>query len=305
MWVLQELNGPAFGALFRTIIKNQPQCGPYGMSLGSGGALVAIVNTTPKTTERFIGQWAFSSATPSMQLLSGPPFEPNILVAAGDNRTFLFLKSSDFALYDTQAKAFTTKAGVLATVPILTPVGVPGGGIGQNVVIGQGITYTDNAGNWQMVTAPGKFITGFSIDRRNQNRMYWVESVDYAPSTASTLYTAPLSRSPAELAANGGPVKVTSIGASNGRGGAGMFANAGLVLDFESWSEALAIRGSDGKGWKIPAEPGTYFVEALWADDKELWFSTGVVAGDDTPDCSLFLDGIMVIDRQSKQGNKR
>jgi hypothetical protein len=129
--------------------------------------------------------------------------------------------------------------------------------------------------------------------------MYWVESDDIAPATNPVLYTAPFSRNAAELAANGGPRRVTALRDTSGQGGTNMIANGGLVLDSYNWNQAQLIRASDGKAWRINAEPGEYFSRAMWVDDQEVWMVTAVTPPGEDPSNGIWESGILVIDRAS------
>jgi hypothetical protein len=144
-----------------------------------------------------------------------------------------------------------------------------------------------------------KFVTGLALDRSDNNRMYWMESVDIGPSKGQVLYTAPISRNAQELAAQGGPRKLLSFGDGNGKGGVEMFANAGLAADMKSWQEAVIVRGSDGKGWTIAAEPNEHVVKVFWIDDEEIWISTAPMIPNVSADEGVFETGMMVISRAS------
>jgi hypothetical protein len=223
-------------------------------------------------------------------------------VGTSTERTYKQLDVGSFAIFNPSTNAWVQKDGMAATVPFEAPLGVVGGAIGTANDVPVGLVYTDDDGNWTRVTSPvgARYATGMALDRQNQNRMYWIESNSFSgEATSSILYSAPFAKTAAELAAKGGPKRITELGALNGRGGPDMFANAGVAIDLLAWDKAFAIRESDGKGWSIPADPGEIFAQGMWVDDSEIWLATAVVPPGGTAGDGIAFEGIMVIQRSS------
>jgi hypothetical protein len=76
-------------------------------------------------------------------------------------------------------------------------------------------------------------------------------------------------------------------------------AGEGLAADVNDYKEAWIVRGSDGKGWRIAAEPNEYLVKVFWIDSEEIWLSTAPVVPGFEPEQGLLESNIMIIRRDS------
>jgi hypothetical protein len=244
----------------------------------------------------------FDGATINVALMAEGAPQLGGYIGTSTARTYHQLYAGGWGIYNPTTKAWAQKDGTLATVSFEAPLGVVGGAMGTASGLPVGLIYTDDDGNWTRVTSPvgERYATGMALDRENQNRMYWIESNALAgDATSSILYSAPFAKTAAELAAKGGPKRITELGPMNGRGGADMLANAGVAIDLLAWDKAFAIRDSDGKGWSIPADPGEIFAQGMWVDDNEVWLATGAVPQGSTANNGYAFEGIMVIQRSS------
>jgi hypothetical protein len=302
--VVRGLDGITVAATFHTE-KGTNSCVARGLSTDGKTVAYAGFQRPPPATSGprtpFVLNFAAGGFSVSPRTQDGVPTFGGFIGTSTD-RTFHQLTGGGFGIFNPSTNAWVQKDGEVAIAPFEAPMGVVGGAIGTHGGVPVGITYTDNSGNWVRVTSPAgeHYTTGFALDRDNQNRMYWIESDSFSgPPTSSILYTAPFAKTAAELAAAGGPKRLTNLGGLNGRGGTDMIANAGLAVDLFAWDTAFVVRGSDGKGWTIPAEPGEYFAQGIWVDDNEVWLATAVVPPGSTPAQGIFFDGILVIQRSS------
>jgi hypothetical protein len=303
--VIRNRDGVAVFASYNKLL-NLDVCGAKATATDGKSILYAGIHRPPpvptppgeslRYTLRFDGASTLAAPLPT----EGVP-EIGGFVGTSTERTFHQLDLGGFAVFKPAANAWVQSKGEAAIVPFEAPMGVVGGAIGTHNNVPVGITYTDNDGNWTRVTSPvgERYTTGMALDRENQNRMYWIESNSFSSPTESVLYSAPFAKNAAELAANGGPKRITSFGAMNGRGGAAMIANAGVAVDLLAWDKAFVVRESDGKGWEIPAEPGEVIYQGIWVDDTEVWLETAVVPPGGLPENGISEEGILVIQRSS------
>jgi hypothetical protein len=290
--VVQELKGLAVTAIYKNA-DALAYCGLSSRSLSKqsayfrGGTLLSEVILRENLSTRRYEIFDIGDTK-----LKGP-------IGATDTHVFVQTDSFNHVIYDTRSKEFLRNAEGVIQIPFSVPLGVTGGAFGMSN-IEPGVMFGSENGSYALVTksAP-KFTTAIAIDDDDNQRMYWVESDDIAPAINPVLYTAPFSRNAAELAANGGPRRVTALRDTSGQGGTNMIANGGLVLDSYNWNQAQLIRASDGKAWRINAEPGEYFSRAMWVDDQEVWMVTAVTPPGEDPSNGIWESGILVIDRAS------
>jgi hypothetical protein len=300
--VIRTLDGVALVATYNKVFNNDV-CG--AKRLATDGKTVTYggidkdspASTLKRWNQIFDGRTLVSSPVPTegVSPLGG-------FIGTSTARTYQQLDVGSFAIFNPSTNEWVQKDGMAATVPFEAPLGVVGGAIGTANNVPVGLVYTDDDGNWTRVTSPvgARYATGMALDRENQNRMYWIESDSFSgDATSSILYSAPFAKTAAELAAKGGPKRITELGPMNGRGGADMLANAGVAVDLLAWDKAFAIRSSDGKGWSIPADPGEIFAQGMWVDDSEIWLTTGAVPQGSTANSGYAFEGIMVIQRSS------
>ena len=125
----------------------------------------------------------------------------------------------------------------------------------------------------RLVTPPGtRQVSGFAIDRSQNESLVWVEADEVQPATNAVLFTSPAATSAAAVVRR----RVTAFDAAGGDGGGRMIANAGFALVLTGKTTALLVRLADGAGWTIHAEPDTVFVKAMWVDEQDVWIATGI-----------------------------
>jgi hypothetical protein len=125
----------------------------------------------------------------------------------------------------------------------------------------------------RLVTPPGtRQISGFAVDRSQNESLVWVEADEIQPATNTVLFTSPAATNAAAVVRR----RVTAFDDPGGDGGGRMIANAGFALLLTGKTTALLVRLADGSGWTIHAEPDTVFVKAMWVDEQDVWIATGI-----------------------------
>jgi hypothetical protein len=293
--VIQEFRGPVLAAISSRAAVDG--CGTGSRVFTSNSAKIRLFENTVDRGHLVQFQTNFLGSLVSHPLNLD---SPKLQGPSGATDTHLFSQTDGFThvIYDTRSKQFVRNAqGDVVQIPFSVPLGATGGAFGMSDGE-QGVMFASESGAYAMVTkSPPKWTTAIAIDDDDNERMYWVESDDIAPSTNPVLYTAPFSRSEAELAAKGGRRRITATRDASGTGGSMMIANGGLVLDLFNWNQAQLIRASDGKAWRVSAEPNEYFSRAMWVDDQEVWMATAITPPGEDPANGLWEAGILVIDR--------
>lgn len=108
-----------------------------------------------------------------------------------------------------------------------------------------------------------------AVDRSRGDVLVWREA-DRRPNGATnvSLWTAPYQ-------SNGGavvPRRVTDL--PDEVSIARVVANAGVALMHYTEQEAMLVRLSDGKRWRVPTQPGVKIADPLWVDDNDVWLMT-------------------------------
>jgi hypothetical protein len=140
-----------------------------------------------------------------------------------------------------------------------------------------GIDLVHADGTWLELIAPSSphLVSAFAVDRANAQQIVWVESDSLGVIDGnSVIWTAPYATTTTGIARR----RVALLNDALGRGGDRMVVNAGVALNLIDKDKALLTRLFDGMGWLVTAESGDAFTQPLWADDNEVWISTGMAA---------------------------
>jgi hypothetical protein len=181
MTVVQELRGlSVFAAYQRAAYDQSVTIAGRGVSDNCFG--FGVYNELGPT--RYIGTYDYAtrqvrvwrSPTESLPKLAGT-------VARSADQLFQRLDNRSYVIFDLPSQTWLGGEENAKQIPIEVPRGLPTGAIGTHNDIPLGITYTDKLGNWTRVTSPvgRRYVTGFALDRTQQNCMYWMESADIGP----------------------------------------------------------------------------------------------------------------------------
>lgn len=117
---------------------------------------------------------------------------------------------------------------------------------------------------------PGRLIAAMAVDRGvTPNQLVWIEGADAGVGLASSeVWTSPLSTAASGIQRR--LVAKTPLAHGVLRP---IVADRGRVVMPEDRNSARVIRLSDGKGWKLQAEPGDGIPDVLGFDDESVWVS--------------------------------
>ena len=117
---------------------------------------------------------------------------------------------------------------------------------------------------------PGRLVAAMAVDRGvTPNQLVWIEGADAGFGLSSSeIWTGPLGTTPGAV-----PRRLV---AKTPRGH-GMLkpiaADRGRMVMLEGRSSARVVRLSDGRGWRIDAEPGEGIPDVIGFDDDNVWVS--------------------------------
>jgi hypothetical protein len=173
--------------------------------------------------------------------------------------------------------------------------------VGRPTRVADGILGVDSYGGWGNLllakfdgplmvlhrpTKPTEAVD-VTVDRSRSDTIVWSAVTHEGASTKWEIWQAPYTAKTEEFA----PKLIARIPDITVDG---LAANLGLALVIPAEREALLVRVSDGKGWKLPAPDGLRYAKTLWVDEKyvSLMVSSNMQG-------AYRADGILRIERSS------
>jgi hypothetical protein len=149
------------------------------------------------------------------------------------------------------------------------PRPVKSGFIARNFETGLPILHIGHDGSIEklLTTAPGLNVSGYAVDRTDNERLVWVEAEGLAPSQNPVLYTSPWAASESLLTKR----RLTAYDDPAGFGGGYMIVANGHALLLTERTRAILVRLTDGAHWIIDADPGYGWATPMWVDANEVW----------------------------------
>ena len=270
-----------------------------GPAVGAYGRILAGAVVAPGTPGReLIGQapWpAASDFTFSRWDDSAFGSTATQTFVVGANRFYIEARSPDsISLFDPATRTITIPSKPTRPAAEL-PIPVSGGAFAYDLTPPYGILYFRDDGTWSSVykTVSPRVPSWIAVDHSDGDRLVWVEGTHFGSGyKESMLWTSPFATDSASVA----PRRVGALVDANGRGGADLVANRGVVLNVSGDTTAMITRLSDGATWTINVEPGDGFVTPLWVDDTEAWISTADIT---LPSWTAYESGIVRIRRDT------
>ncbi len=200
-------------------------------------------------------------------------------IAAGDGS---LIPPDKTAIFDTVSKTFrfpTPDGSKVLELPIPVEGGAYVYGMGR--AISTFFLGTDGVTTKVLDPGPLRDVAHFGIDKSNRNAMVWFESdASQIDNKNIELWTSPAATSEVQVKRRKAAILPDDVGRDMQRGAPPVI-NAGVVLLARNKREGLLIRLSDGKGWRVPWEPGRPLVAPVWVDEEAAWFLTTAVDDDD------------------------
>lgn len=171
------------------------------------------------------------------------------------------------SLFDTSAQRVVFPGVANRPLDAERPFPVQGGYVAYVLGDPNTIDFMPTRGGHQPVVRPlqGQQLAFLTVDRGDNDALYW-EEVSAANDTGPvTLYTSPFSTSETGLRRR---AVATFSKPTYGVVNKGHFAYA---LDDQ---RARILRTSDGLGWDVAGEPGVPIMRAAWVNDESVWFFT-------------------------------
>ena len=272
VWVAQALSGQRMFAMGAT--GNVKIACVANYAIGSRGWVAMMEPPIGTSTLTAFSSWALppNVSTFTKQATDFKPMGAYwVKLAVGSGPVFLEMQSPP--TIDGLDLDHATLSTPAPPAQASSPIAVSDGALAIDVGTSQGVDLFRIDGSWTaLTTATPHLTTAIAVDQSNALQIVWIEGdVGGNGVINMTLWTSPYATSTAGIARR----KVALVNDVLGRGGFGMVANAGVVLNLVDQSTALLTRLSDGMGWSITVDPGMAFEQPLWADDSEVWIATG------------------------------